>query len=100
MSVATIFASSRSFARLIAIAPDPVPRSKIRGVFKVETSFRVSSISNSVSGRGINTCSLTINSNDQNSYLPVIYASGSPLLRRFRAEVNSSSCCSVSVCSG
>ena len=100
MSVATIFASSRSFATLIEIAPDPVPRSKIRGAFVFETSFRVSSISNSVSGRGINTCSLTVNSNYQNSFLPVIYASGSPFLRRFSAEVNSSSCCSLSVCSG
>ena len=56
MSIASISAFSNSLAKEIAIAPEPVPMSRIlRLFFLSQKIFRLSSIIVSVSGRGSNT---------------------------------------------
>ena len=73
-SLANTAASARSFASVIASAPDPVPTSAMRGAGPspaLAQSAIASSISVSVSGRGTSTRASTANSSFQNSLRPV-----------------------------
>lgn len=60
----------------------------------------ISSTSNSVSGRGIRTCSLTKSSMPKNSFLFVIWAIGVPDLRSAQSLLKVSCWASVRICSG
>ena len=64
-----------------AMAPEPVPTSAIFGFFSALASGRTVSIRCSVSGRGISTAGDTIRSSPQNSWCPVMYCAGTPLVR-------------------
>ncbi len=65
-----------------AIAPEPVPRSRIAqsGLRAAASSAAATRIS--VSGRGISTAGITSNSSEKNSLRPRIYAIGSRAARR------------------
>jgi len=82
ISMALIDAWGSSVAKVIEIAPLPVPISKMEGDEQGEKILRATSTRVSVSGRGIITAGLTLNGKDQNSFLPIIYETGSPLIRR------------------
>ncbi len=93
-STAVTSQSGRSQASASAIAPVPVPKSRIRQVF---TGNRANACStrHSVSGRGISVAGETKSGSDQNSRKPVRYAIGSPCLRR--CSRSASCCCWTSV---
>ena len=80
--MAIIEAWGSSVAKAIEVAPLPVPISTMEGDERGEKILRASSMRVSVSGRGIITDGLTLNDKDQNSFLPIIYETGSPLIRR------------------
>ena len=94
MSVATKFAAGSSLARAMVMQPEPVPMSAIcspepsdfwgrlaRSSRRARRS-RATSITCSVSGRGIRTSGVTSNSRPQNSCIPVRCWVGSPAARR------------------
>ena len=65
-------ASFKYFAKLIVIAPEPVPISKIFNSDLLLLIFIISYTNVSVSGLGIKTPSFTKKSNPINSLLPII----------------------------
>ncbi|VGP67802.1 hypothetical protein SB00610_03299 [Klebsiella quasipneumoniae subsp. similipneumoniae] len=83
-STAVISQSGRSLASARAMAPVPVPRSRIR---HGATGRRASACStrHSVSGRGISVAGETNSGSDQNSRCPTRWAMGSPRWRRCRS---------------
>ncbi len=104
ISVAINFVPGKSFASAIAIHPEPVPMSAICSPSPLSVCLRparisrsasrssATSITCSVSGRGIKTSGVTSNSSPQNSCLPVRYCVGSPAARRSTSDKNRSSC--------
>ena len=80
ISVAITEALGLSLASDIAIAPDPVPNSKILQLKLFSGRFfNALSTKCSDSGLGINTFLSICSVNDQKSFLPSIYAIGMPL---------------------
>ena len=72
-SVAQISARAHSFARETAMAPLPVPISRIRhGPGREARKSNTVSTKCSVSGRGMSTSGVTRNSRDQNSCDPLM----------------------------
>ncbi|VTM86878.1 Uncharacterised protein [Raoultella ornithinolytica] len=91
-STAVTWQSGRSLANARAIAPVPVPKSRIRhGVAGSRAS--ACSTRHSVSGRGMSVAGETSSGSDQNSRSPTRWATGSPRWRRL-SSVSSCACCS------
>ena len=86
MAMAFIFFLLILFKIEIGMHPVPVPMSisKISELVELFISLIASSTIISVSGLGIKTFLFTKKSSLKNSLRPVIYATGSPLIRRAR----------------
>jgi hypothetical protein len=87
MSVAVMWAWGRWWARAMAMAPEPVPMSRIwRGAvgsgWVSFSSERTASTRSSVSGRGMRTAGATWSARPKNSCSPVMYWMGSWVRRR------------------
>ena len=82
-------AAGNSLSAASKSAPLPVPRSNILCGGSAANRHSASSISNSLSGRGIRTSGVTRKSSPQNSFLPMIWAIGSDFRRRPTSAENS-----------
>ena len=96
MSHASTMARGSLRLSAIAMQPLPVPRS-IRRKGSLPCSLATQSMSSAVSGRGMSTAGLTLNSIPQNGVRPSMYCSGSPCCSRFKMLSSSRSCLGVSV---
>jgi hypothetical protein len=84
----------KTFAKDIAMHPDPLPTSSICNAISIfEKYLRAVSTRISVSGLGINTSLVNLNSKPINAVLAKIYCSGSPFALLFKTETKKSDWC-------